>query len=61
VAFIEHYNPWRVTHARWRKEGVGYSWHSKRNWPNGFDTEVLETFRSLKRRHAELIGAVARA
>ena len=61
VAFIDHYNSWRVTHARWKEEGVVYSWHSKRNWPNSFDTEVLETFRSLKRKHAELIGAVAKA
>jgi hypothetical protein len=61
AAFIEHYNAWRVTHTRWREEGVAYSWHSKRNWPNDFDTEVLETFRSLKRKHAELTGAVAKA
>jgi hypothetical protein len=61
VAFLDHYNSWRVTHSRWTKQGVEYSWHSKVNWPSEFDADVLETFRRLKRTHAELTGAVARA
>jgi hypothetical protein len=61
IAFIDHYNAWRVPHERWKEEGVPYSWHSKNNWPKDFDDDVLETFRALMQKHAELIGAAGRA
>jgi hypothetical protein len=60
VKFLDHYNSWRVSHARWKEHGVEYSWHSKINWPQEFESEVIDTFKDLMRRHAELIGAVAR-
>jgi hypothetical protein len=60
LAFLNHYNSWRVTHERWKNENVPYSWHSKVNWPSEFDEDILRTFRELIRTHAELIGSVGR-
>ncbi len=56
VAFLDHHNSWMIHHERWLKEKVPYSWHSKVNWPVEFEFEVLQTFESLKRKHAKLIG-----
>ncbi|WP_370968917.1 hypothetical protein [Amycolatopsis sp. cg9] len=58
--FVEHYNAWRVSHLRWKEEGVPYPWHSKTNWPDAFDDDVITTYRELLARHSRLIGAVAR-
>jgi hypothetical protein len=57
--FLEHYSSWRLDHLRWQKEGVEYSWHSRINWPDEFDRDVHNTFRSLKERHALLLDEVA--
>lgn len=59
LRFLDHYNSWRVTHERWKTEGIAYSWHSKMNWPLDFDHDVITSFRQLRRRHAELIGEVS--
>jgi len=61
VAFLQHYNSWRVRHERWKEEGVEYSWHSNINWPRQFEVDVLEAFHRLKRKHSELVGAVGKA
>jgi hypothetical protein len=58
LAFIQHYNAWRISHLRWKKEQVGYSWHSKNNWPHSFEPDVIEVFELLKREQAALLGAV---
>ncbi|WPB55060.1 hypothetical protein [Xylophilus sp. GOD-11R] len=59
VAFLDHSNSWAVSHRRWKAQQVPYSWHSKIEWPNDFEEEVLATFHRLKKRHARLIGALS--
>jgi hypothetical protein len=59
VRFLDHYNSWRMTHERWKAEGIAYSWHSKINWPTDFEDEILTTFRRLMRTHSDLVGAVS--
>lgn len=56
--FLDHYNSWKLSHLRWKKEGKKYSWHSKINWPEDFDNNVLNTFENLKQRHSCLVGKV---
>ena len=56
LAFLDHYNSWKISHLRWQREGVEYSWHSRVNWPRDFDQDVLSTFEQLKARHATLLG-----
>lgn len=56
VAFLEHYSSWEIRHLRWTREQVEYSWHSSVNRPEEFGAHVLESFRKLKERHAELVG-----
>jgi hypothetical protein len=58
VRFLDHHHSWTVSHLRYKKDGVEYSWHSKINWPQEFSTEVLETFRTLKARHSMLISTL---
>ncbi|MFE6282681.1 hypothetical protein [Streptomyces sp. NPDC057877] len=58
LAFIDHHNSWRVTHLRWKEEGVPYSWHSKANWPKSFETEVIASFGRLKNLQIQLAGLV---
>ncbi|MET7696332.1 hypothetical protein [Streptomyces sp. NPDC005485] len=58
LAFIDHYNSWRVSHLRWKEEGVPYSWRSKANWPNSFETEVIESYGRLKDLQIQLAGLV---
>ncbi|WP_433919514.1 hypothetical protein OIE50_33650 [Streptomyces canus] len=60
LAFIEHHASWRVAHLRWKDKGVAYRWHAKVNWPKQFETEVIETYKELKNRQAELAGHVLR-
>ena len=55
LAFLDHYDSWYINHLRWQKEGFAYSWRSKINWPESFEQEVLDTFRELKNRHADLL------
>ncbi|TWA98613.1 hypothetical protein [Bradyrhizobium stylosanthis] len=59
VLFLDHCNSWAINHLRWKQQQVEYSWHSKVNWPEAFETEVLDTFHELKRRHADLLGKLA--
>ncbi|MBC3806695.1 hypothetical protein H8K52_04960 [Undibacterium seohonense] len=56
LAFLDHCNSWAVNHRRWREQQIKYSWHSKFDWPDAFETQVIATFRALKLRHSELIG-----
>jgi hypothetical protein len=58
MAFIEHYNAWRVTHLRWKKDGVPYSWHSKVNWPMTFETDVIQSYERLKNLQIQMAGLV---
>jgi hypothetical protein len=55
LAFLDHHNSWYINHLRWQKEATAYSWHSKVNWPESFEEDVLNAFRTLKARHLELI------
>ncbi|MFI1032221.1 hypothetical protein [Streptomyces sp. NPDC020951] len=59
LAFLDHYNSWRVSHLRWKEEGVPYRWHSRTNWPREFHRDVVKTYERLKRRQEELIGILA--
>jgi hypothetical protein len=56
VDFLDHCNSWAVNHRRWKEQQVAYSWHSKVNWPEAFEKQVIDTFQLLKHRHAELLG-----
>lgn len=56
VNFLDHCNSWAVNHRRWKEQQVTYSWHSKVNWPELFEKQVIDTFQLLKLRHAELLG-----
>ncbi|MFI6336286.1 hypothetical protein [Streptomyces sp. NPDC050535] len=58
LAFIDHYNSWRVTHQRWKEREVEYSWHSKAHWPLSFETEVVATYERLKNLQIHLAGLV---
>ncbi|WP_204250026.1 hypothetical protein [Rhodoferax koreensis] len=58
VKFLDHCNSWAVNHRRWKEQQVTYSWHSKINWPEDFEVQAIETFQTLKRHHADLIGAL---
>lgn len=58
LIFLDHYNSWKISHDRWLKEGVAYRWHSKIDWPEQFETDVLDTFHTLKQRHARLMGLI---
>lgn len=60
LAFLNHQHSWKINHERWQKQGFAYSWHSKVNYPTGFDKEVLTTFEHLKKRHSRLIGKISK-
>jgi len=53
VKFLDHHNSWTLSHLRWKKESIPYSWHSSKEWPQEFVVEILDTFQNLKRRHGE--------
>jgi len=55
ITFLDHCNSWQINHLRWKKENVEYSWRSKIDWPKEFSKDVLDTFKTLRRRHASLI------
>ena len=58
MRFFQHESSWAIHHARWRDEQVPYTWHSSVAWPRDFENEVLATFKTLKMRHAELLGVL---
>jgi hypothetical protein len=60
LSFLDHCNSWKITHLRWQKEGVEYSWHSKINWPKEFDQDVLSTFEKLKARHSRFLRKLSK-
>ncbi|WP_059009722.1 hypothetical protein [Streptomyces specialis] len=49
LAFMDHYNSWRVSHLRWREKGVPYRWTAATNWPVEFGRDVITTYAELKR------------
>ena len=56
VHFIEHFSSWDIRHSRWRLHQQQYSWRSGINWPADFSETVTDTFATLKKQHAKLIG-----
>jgi hypothetical protein len=59
LKFLSHHNSWAIRHLRWQKEGVEYSWHSKVNWPDKFEQDVLFAFDELRKEHAALLSKQA--
>jgi hypothetical protein len=59
VRFIEHHRSWQVRHERWRQHGIEYDWHSRVEWPSGFESDVLSTFSRLKREQNKLLNLTA--
>jgi len=59
VEFLDHCNSWAISHKRWLEQQVKYNWHSKVDWPDAFENQVIATFQSLKRRHSDLLGELA--
>jgi hypothetical protein len=59
LEYMNHITSWRILHERWQKQGIPYSWHSKANFPEGFNKETLLTFEKLKKRFALLTGMVS--
>ena len=55
LEFLEHHNSWFMEHLMWKKEGIEYSWHSKRNAPSNFEQEIIDTFKFLKTRHMKAL------
>ncbi|TMR97568.1 hypothetical protein EJK15_17780 [Nonomuraea basaltis] len=58
--FLDHHNSWRVRHSQWKELGTTYSWHSRRNWPEQFEADVIEMFWKLRKEYEQLIGAIGR-
>ena len=56
---LDHCNSWAVSHRRWKDQGVEYSWHSRINWPEDFEEDVVNTFQALRAHHAALIGRLS--
>jgi hypothetical protein len=56
LKFLDHYNSWKIKHLRWKEADVAYEWHSKTNWPEDFENEVINTFESLKQRHSRFLA-----
>ena len=56
LEFLNHHNSWMIRHLRWQKNGVEYSWHSKTNWPETFEEDVLFAFSELQREHSKLLS-----
>jgi len=59
VEFLDHCNSWAISHKRWLEQQVEYNWHSKVDWPDAFENQVIATFQSLKRRHSDLLGELS--
>ena len=56
IEFLNHHNSWMIRHLRWQKEGIEYSWHSKSNWPETFEEDVLFAFSELQKEHSRLLN-----
>jgi hypothetical protein len=56
--FVEYYNSWRMSHLRWKQEGIPYAGHAKHWFPVEFNEEVLKVFEDLKREHSKLVGRI---
>ena len=61
IRFLDHHNSWYVEHQRWKERQVPYSWHSKFNWPQEFEGEVISAFEHLMKEHAKLVGIIGGA
>lgn len=59
LAYLNHSISWNINHERWQKLGVAYSWHSKINYPQEFQEDILSTFEELKKRQSKLLGKIA--
>lgn len=59
LTFLDHHNSWKISHERWLQQNIAYGWHSKINWPDQFEKDVLCTFNELKKRFAILIGMIS--
>lgn len=59
VFFLDYCNSWAFNHRRWKEQGIEYSWHSKINWPEEFEKEIIATFEELKERHSALAGKLS--
>ncbi|ACK73531.1 hypothetical protein PCC7424_5181 [Gloeothece citriformis PCC 7424] len=59
LVFLDHHNSWLIQHERWKKENVEYSWHSKVNWPEQFEKDIIKSFELLKTKHSNLLGKLA--
>jgi hypothetical protein len=59
LTFLDHHNSWKINHERQLQKGIAYGWHSKINWPDQFEEDVLSTFNELKKRQATLIGMIS--
>jgi hypothetical protein len=57
--FLDHHNNWRIHHERWTKNGIEYCWHSKVDWPQSFEADIIATFKALMKTHDDLIGALS--
>lgn len=56
VAFVGHHSTWKLDHLRWKEQEIRERLYSRRRWPVEFAEDVLETFATLKQRHADLLG-----
>lgn len=55
IDFLDHSNSWEINHARWQLEGIEYNWHSRTEWPEQFEIDIINTFKTLQKRRAGLI------
>ena len=60
ITFFQHESSWAIHHARWLDDQVPYRWHASVDWPTDFEHDVIETFKTLKTRHADLLGMLQR-
>jgi hypothetical protein len=56
LAYLNHAHSWKISHERWQKLGIPYSWHSTVNFPREFGKDVRSTFEVLKQRLSRLQG-----
>jgi hypothetical protein len=56
LEFLNHHNSWMIQHLRWQQQHVPYPWHSRINWSEQFETDVLDAFNALRENHAKLIA-----
>jgi hypothetical protein len=61
VDFLDHCNSWSINHLRWKVDQIPYPFHSKIDWPDHFEEEVIATANQLKLRHSNVIGTLRSA